>query len=113
MSSNVIDFCAYRRPQHGRPIKPVWVPDNRGKWVDGRGVYYWTGQEILCRLVPNPKYMGPVKFPSSSNIDQQFPFEYVEIRGRDGRPIYRYAKPPSCEVDAFDWETFEREACRS
>lgn len=113
MSNNVIDFCAYHRPQQGRPTALVWVPENRGKWVDGHGVYYWTGREVLCRLVPNPDYRGPVKFASASNIDQQTPFEYVEIKDKNWLSIYRSATPPPCGVDEFDWETFEREACRS
>ncbi|TXN07386.1 hypothetical protein FV222_02475 [Methylobacterium sp. WL103] len=109
MSANVINFLDYQSSRRGPACIAAWVPDIAHNIVDGRCIPYWSGREVLCQLVPNPKYRGKL---ISCYLDRvpELPFKYVYMRGEDGNLICRPAFPPECDVDAYDWEDFERKA---
>lgn len=107
MSGNIIPFPPLDLRLRRRLKQPVWVPEYAYRLIDGIGVPYWTGKETLCKLIKNPAFTGdPKVYP------YEIPFNYTVI-GKSWDPVQRNAPPPACAVNEFDWDEFERTACRS
>jgi hypothetical protein len=106
MSGEIIQFRKGRPAITGKSKRQVlaWVPEYRLKFVDGVGIPYWTGFEELCRLVKNSAYTGDYK-----SYPYEIPYKYESV-GEPSRPIKRVAPPPTCNVDQFSWDEFEKKA---
>ncbi|XYD10145.1 hypothetical protein R1A27_06430 [Methylobacterium sp. NMS12] len=111
MDKNPTEMDVLKSARSNGFFGPVWMPFHGEELIGSSFVKCWCGFEVLCYLARNLRYLG--SDPSLYAEEPEVPYDYIFPKAPDGGFVRRPATPPSCDVDAYDWDEFERTACRS